>query len=181
MHSCCCICSGKFQCPRTEHLSSPPLLSSLPSESFCLLPCIHLLLLLHTAASPILFLINTEVENISGDPRLFPATFLPKYLTGCISQCCFCSIHGIDVHVLITQSNEWCKFPTCRCLKSATTSGSLNFSRSNLSLGWFGFLALFRRTRKVITRSWSLPMSAPGKILVIWMLTPDRKRFFTKM
>ena len=30
----------------------------------------------------------TEVENISGYPRLFwGATFLPKYLTGCISHC----------------------------------------------------------------------------------------------
>ena len=38
---------GKFQSPRTEHLSSPPLLSSLPSDSACLLPCILLLLLLH--------------------------------------------------------------------------------------------------------------------------------------
>ena len=26
-------------------------------------------------------------------------------------------------------------------------------------------------------KSWSLPMSAPGKLLVLWMLTPDRKRF----
>ena len=38
MLSCCCFCSGKFPLPHTEHLSSPPLLSSLPSESSCLFP-----------------------------------------------------------------------------------------------------------------------------------------------
>ena len=46
MLSCCCFCSGKFQSLRTEHLSSPLLLSLLPSESsfpvffcsFCFIP-----------------------------------------------------------------------------------------------------------------------------------------------
>ena len=77
-----------------------------------------------------------EVENIFGDPWLFPAAFLPKYLTGCISHCCIVGgNHGIHVHVLITQSNEWCELPTYQA-----TSGSLSFSRSNLSLGWFCFL-----------------------------------------
>ena len=55
MLSCCCFCLGKFQSPRTEHLFSTPLLSSLPSESSCLLPCILLFLLLHTASSSSLF------------------------------------------------------------------------------------------------------------------------------
>ena len=40
MLSCCCFCSSKFQSHRTEHLSSPSFLSSLPSESSCLLSCI---------------------------------------------------------------------------------------------------------------------------------------------
>ena len=36
---------------------------------------------------------------------------------------------------------------------------------SHLSLDWVGFLVLFRQTRDVIiTKSWSLSMSAPGKI-----------------
>ena len=30
----------------------------------------------------------TEVENIFGNPWLFPAAFLTKYLTDCISHCC---------------------------------------------------------------------------------------------
>ena len=120
MLSCCCFCSGKFQSPRTEHLSSPPLLSSLPLNppvcfpiffcSFCFIP-----LLLQI--SPL----STEVENIFGDPWFFPAAFLPKYLTGCISHCLIVDgNHGIDVHVLITQFNEWCELPTYRCLKSAS-------------------------------------------------------------
>ena len=73
-------------------------------------------------------------------------------------------------------------FPHIVAWEVHATSGSLNFSRSNLSLGWFGFLTFFRWTRKVIiTRSWSLPMSAPEKLLVLWMLTPGLKCFLTKM
>ena len=87
----CCFCSGKFQSLRTEHLSSPLLLSSLPSESTCLLPFIVLLLLLHTVSSLI-----KEVENICSDPWYFPVTFVPKYLTGCSSHCCIVGgNHGI--------------------------------------------------------------------------------------
>ena len=92
MLSCCCFCSSKFQSPRTEHISGPPLLSSLPSESSCLLPCILLLPLLQI--SPLI----TEVEIIFDDPWHFPATFLPKYLTGCISHCCIeGGNHGFNV------------------------------------------------------------------------------------
>ena len=41
---------------------------------------------------------------------------------------------------------------------------------------------VFTRNRKIIiTRSWSLPMSASGKLLVLWMLTPDRKRLLIEM
>ena len=28
--------------------------------------------------------------------------------------------HGIDIHVLITQANEWCELPIFHCLKSAS-------------------------------------------------------------
>ena len=44
----------------------------------------------------------TEIENISGDPRLFPAMFIPSSLTGCITHYCIVGgNHGIDVHVFI--------------------------------------------------------------------------------
>ena len=93
---------------------------SLLSECSCLLPCILLLLLLHTAFFQISPLI-TDVKNISGNQRLFPATFLPKYLTGYISHCCIeGGNYGIDAHVLSSQSNEWCELPIYRRSKSAS-------------------------------------------------------------
>ena len=66
--------------------------------------------------------------------------------------------------------------------KALITVGSFSFSRSNLILGWVGFLEFLRRVWKVIiTMSWSLPTSAPGNVLVLAVLIPERIRFFTKM
>ena len=77
--------------------------------SFCFIP-----LLLQI--SPLI----KEVENISDDPGIFPAPFLPKYLTGYISHCYSIGYnHGIDVHVLFPETDECCKFPNCCRLKSA--------------------------------------------------------------
>ena len=57
---------------------------------------------------------------------------------------------------------------------------SFSFLRSNLILGWVGFLEFLRRVWKVIiTMSWSLPTSAPGNVLVLAVLIPERNRFFT--
>ena len=91
-------------------LLNPPIRFPVFFCSFCFIP-----LLLQV--SPLI----TEVENIFGDPRRFPAMFLPKYPIGCISHCCIVGgNHGIDVHVLISKSKEWCEFPTYCCLKSAS-------------------------------------------------------------
>ena len=178
MISCCCFCSGKFQFPRTERLSSPPLLSALPSESTSLLPCILLLLLLCNLYSfcfiqlPLqIFPLITEVENISGHPRTFPATFLPKYLIDCISHCCIVGgNHGIDAHVLICQSNEWCEFPTYRCLKSA----------SNIwVVPQLIKISCLLQTNSRGHRHQGIVTSCVCSIL--WMLTPDRKSFFTEL
>ena len=47
------------------------------------------------------------VKNISGNPRLFPSTFLSKYLTGCVNHCFIVSgNHGIYVHIFIHQIDE---------------------------------------------------------------------------
>ena len=143
MLSCCCFVQASFNLLALSTypvllcflhcLLNPPVCFPVFFYSFCFIP---LLLLI----SPLI----TKVENIFGDPWLFPAAFLPEYLTGCISHCCIVGgNHGIHVHVLIAQSNEWCELPTYRCLKSASHT---SFSRSNLSLGWFGFLVFFRRT-----------------------------------
>ena len=66
--------------------------------------------------------------------------------------------------------------------KVSNTLRFFSFSRSNLSLVCFGLLILFRRRWKVIIcKSWPLPMSAPRKSRVLALITPDRKRFLTRM
>ena len=116
MLSCCCFCSGKFQSPRIEHLSSSPLLLKhlvcfpVSFSTSCFIPLLFQI-------SPVI----EEVKSISVNAWISPATFLLKYLTICISHCCIVGgNHGIDVRVLISQSNEWCEFPTYRCLKNAS-------------------------------------------------------------
>ena len=132
-----------------------------------LLPCIRLVLLFHTTSS----------SNLSSHHRgrehlwwlmLFPATFFPKYLTGCISHCCIVVVIMVSMSMSsLLSPMSGANFPPTVAWKVQAISGSLSVSRSNLSLGWFAFLAFFRRTRKVsITRPWSLPMSAPGKLLI---------------
>ena len=65
--------------------------------------------------------------------------------------------------------------PAIVAWKALITVGSFSFSRSNLILGWVGFLEFLRRVWKdIITTSWSLPTSAPGNVLVL-------ADFFTKM
>ena len=66
---------------------------------------------------------------------------------------------------------------------------SYYYWRVSSTLGFFsffegklGFLILFRRRWKIIiSKSWSLPMSAAGKLRVLAIFTPDRKRFPSKM
>ena len=47
-------------------------------------------------------------------------------------------------------------------------------------LGWFSWI-LRRVWKVIITMSWSLPTSAPGNVLVLEVVIPERNRFFTKM
>ena len=62
-----------------------------------------------------------QLINIIKFPQFFQPFFHLNTLTGCISHCCVVGgNHGIHVHVLITQSNEWCELPTYCCLKSAS-------------------------------------------------------------
>ena len=119
MLSCYCFWSGKFKSPRTEHLSSPLLLSSLPSKSSCLLRCIFFVLSASYRFFVFKCLLSSQRSRTFWGFQGFFATFFPKYHTVSISisHCCIVGgNHGIDVHVLISQSNEWCKFHTYRCL-----------------------------------------------------------------
>ena len=118
-----------------------------------------------------------------GTPKIHHGFFLRGSLpsiTGCISHCCIVGgNHG--VHVLITQSNEWFELLTYHCLKSASY---IWVPRIKLQ-SWLVWLSHHLQTNlkghhhQVMV--WSLPISAPGKLLVLCMLTPDRKCFFTKM
>ena len=66
--------------------------------------------------------------------------------------------------------------------KVSNTLGSFSFLRSNLILVCLGLLILFRRRWKIIiSKSWSLSMSAPGKLRVLALFTPDQKRFRSRM
>ena len=67
-----------------------------------------------------LFFLKSLVKKISVDSRLFPVTFLSKYLTLCVCHRCIVDgNYGIDVHVLNTQTDEWYEFLTYCCLKNA--------------------------------------------------------------
>ena len=73
-------------------------------------------------------------------------------------------------------------FPPITAWKVSSTLAYFSFSRSNLSLVCFGLLILSRRRWKVtISTLWSLPVSALGKLRVLAIFTPDRRRFLTRM
>ena len=70
-------------------------------------------------------------------------------------------------------------FPPIKAWRVSNTLGSFSFSRSNLSPVCFGLLILFRRRWKVTTsKLWSLSLSVPGKLRVLELFTPGRKRLF---
>ena len=78
--SSCCFCTDKFRSPCNEYLSIPPFLSSGPSKTSCLLP----VLFCYFCFKPPLLqtsILIIETKNISCDPGIFHATFLPKCLT----------------------------------------------------------------------------------------------------
>ena len=124
-----------------------------------------------------------QVKVFCSEPGLFLLTMFAKDLTGCFSHCCVQGgDHWTQVCVFIVDDGERCKLSTYRRLEGFNTLGSFSFLMSNLSLVSFGLLILFRRRWKVIiSRSWLLPMSATGKLNVLAMFTPDRKRFLTRM
>ena len=109
----------------------------------------------------------TKIKDFRGNPGLpLPGLLAKKFSCG-VSYCLVeVGDHGVQISIFIYQ-----------CSKS-----KFSFSRSNLILGWVGFLEFLRRVWKVvITMSWSLPTSAPGNVLVLAVLIPERNGFFTKM
>ncbi|KAH3885336.1 hypothetical protein DPMN_009330 [Dreissena polymorpha] len=60
---------------------------------------------------------------------------------------------------------------------TAVITGSFNFSKFNQMRGFFVMRLLFNFSFIVVnTKSWSLPMYAPGNILVLALLMLDLKR-----
>ena len=126
---------------------------------------------------------HTDQECLQWPTFFFLLTMFANDLTGCFSYAA--------LKVVITESMSaslffvmvrGANFPPIIAWKVSNTLGTVSFSRSNLSLVCFGLLILFRRRWKVIIiKSWSLPMSAPGKLRVLALFTPDRKRFLTSL
>ena len=133
--------------------------------------CFLSLLLLYTTSS------NLSSHQGGRDPlwwtTLFPVTFLPKYLTGCFSFFVVGGNHGIGVQVLILHSSEWFKFPTYPCLRSACQIWPLSFSNQILVSPGLAFSPSLDELERSSSPSHdqSVPLSAPGKLLVIWMLS----------
>ena len=97
---------------------------------------------------------------------------LAKKFSCCVSYCLVeVGGHGVQISIFIYQRSKKCK-STIASWKALTIVGSFSFSRSNLILGWVGFLEFLRRVWKVITMSWSLPTSAPGNVLVLAVYEP---------
>ena len=72
---------------------------------------------------------------------IFPVTFVPKYLSGCVSHCYIVAgNHGICVHGFIPQAVEVRMFHIVACKVHAT------FSQEQILI----LVGLSRQTRKVI-------------------------------
>ena len=112
----------------------------------------------------------TQIKTFCSDPCYFRLTVFAKDLTGCFSHCCVeGGGHQTHVYVFITHDGERCNLPPIMVWRVSNTLGSFSFS-------------LFRRRWKVIIRkSLLLSISGPGKLRVLAMFTPDRKRFLTRM
>ena len=80
-----------------------------------------------------------------------------------------------------SRARRGANYPPIVAWKISAMFGSLSFSRLNLNLMLPWFLTLLRRSLDIITCSWSLPMSALGKLLVFAIFTLDWKRRLTMM
>ena len=117
---------------------------------------------------------GTQIDDVSCDPELLHWAVLAEDLIGCVSHCCIEGVVSVNISMSMSESRmeSAANFPPIFAWKISATSGSFSFSRSNLILVLHCFFALFRCKLKVIlTSSWSLPMSAPGKLRVLAMFT----------
>ena len=108
-----------------------------------------------------------------GNPGLPLPALLAKKFSCCVSYCLVeVGDHGASSSTSVARGAN---LPPIVAWKALITVGSFSFSRSNLILGWVGFLEFLRRVWKVIiTMSWSLQTSAPGNVLILAVLIPER-------
>ena len=124
-----------------------------------------------------------QIKNFCSDPGFYfwwclPRISLAVSVTAVLKVVIIESMSVSSLLMKVRGAN----LPLIIAWKVSNTLGSFSFSRSNLSHVCFSLLVFFRRRRKVIiSKSWSLPVSAPGKLRVLAMFTPDRKRFLTRM
>ena len=106
-----------------------------------------------------------------------------KDLTGCFSHCCVeGGDHCIHVCIFTVHDCEWCKLPAYHSLERFQHNGIFRLFEVKLESCVFWLADSFRqRWKVVISKSWSLPTSAPGKLRVLAQLTPDRKCFLARM
>ena len=99
----------------------------------------------------------------------FLLMIIAKDLTGCFSYCCvedmiIESMSASSLFMMVRGAN----FPPTIAWKVSNTLGSFGFSRPHLGLVCFGLLIFVKQRWKVIiSKSWSLQMSAPGNF-VFW-------------
>ena len=126
-----------------------------------------------------------QIENFCSDPGFFLLTMFAKELTGCFSHCCVeGGDHGVYVCIFVAHDGERCKPPAYHSLEGFQHVGIFQLFEVKLEscVFWLADFFFFRRRRKVIiSKSWSLSLSAPGKLRVLAVFTPDRKRFLTRM
>lgn len=73
-------------------------------------------------------------------------------------------------------------FPPIVAQKDLQMLVSINYSKLNLNMMFFGLIIFFSLTWKfIIMSSWSLPTSAPENVIVFALLMPDWKWFWTNM
>ena len=109
-----------------------------------------------------------------------------KDLTCCFSHCCVeGGYHWIYVCIFVANDGERCKLPAYHSLEGFQHVGIFQLFQVKLEscVFWLAVFFFFSRRRRkvIISKSWSLPMSAPGKLRVLAVFTPDRKRFLTRM
>ena len=125
----------------------------------------------------------TKIKDLRGNPGLPLPTLIAKKFNCSV---CYCLVELVTMESRSASSStsvaRGANLPPIVSWKALITVRSFSFSRSKLILGWFGFLEFLRHVWKdITTMSWSLQTSAPGNVLVLAVLRPERNRFFAKI